>query len=137
MTINYEAEYDNRGRVPEHPQILGRAAQLAAEYRATAIARGRADLNVSYGPDVGAFFHAERDNRHGLQRRREAGDRRHGAFHRNVVGSRHAAAYADATAVARQAIVGGTARNGVHQIFARERLHLASAFSTRRRAPRA
>lgn len=50
MTINYEAEYDNRGRVPEHPQILGRAAQFAAEYRAAAASRGRADLNVSYGP---------------------------------------------------------------------------------------
>lgn len=50
MTIDYEAEYDNRGRVPEHPQILARAARQASEYRDAAIARNRAELDVSYGP---------------------------------------------------------------------------------------
>lgn len=50
MTIDFEAEYDNRGRVPEHPQILARAARQASEYRDAAIGRGRADLDVSYGP---------------------------------------------------------------------------------------
>jgi len=49
MTIDYEVEYDNRGRVPEHPQILARTARHATEYRAAAIARGRADLDVGYG----------------------------------------------------------------------------------------
>jgi arylformamidase len=50
MTIDFEVEYDNRGRVPEHPEILARAARLASAYREAMIARHRADLDVSYGP---------------------------------------------------------------------------------------
>jgi arylformamidase len=47
MTIDYEKEYDNRGRVPEHPEIFARWARDAAAYRAAA--RG-AELGLSYGP---------------------------------------------------------------------------------------
>ena len=50
MTINYEAEYDTRARVPEHPAILARMAQHATAYRADAVAKKRAELDVSYGP---------------------------------------------------------------------------------------
>jgi arylformamidase len=47
MTIDYEKEYDNRGRVPEHPEIFARNERDAAAYRASA--RG-AELGLSYGP---------------------------------------------------------------------------------------
>jgi arylformamidase len=47
MAIDYEKEYDNRGRVPEHPQIFDRWAREAADYRANA--RG-AQLGLKYGP---------------------------------------------------------------------------------------
>jgi arylformamidase len=47
MPIDYEKEYDNRGRVPEHPEIFARWARDAAAYRADA--RG-AELGLSYGP---------------------------------------------------------------------------------------
>lgn len=47
MPIDYEKEYDNRGRVPEHPEIFARWARDAAAYRAGA--RG-AELGLSYGP---------------------------------------------------------------------------------------
>ena len=50
MTIDYDKEYDTRGRVPEHLAILGRMAEDARNYRAAAVAAGRADLDVSYGP---------------------------------------------------------------------------------------
>src|SRR5262245_12166320 len=49
MPVNYEVEYDNRGRVPEHPAILARMADDAKAYRAKAVAEKRADLDVSYG----------------------------------------------------------------------------------------
>jgi arylformamidase len=45
--VDYEAEYDNRGRVPEHPAILAGWARDAAAYRAL---RGeRAELDLGYG----------------------------------------------------------------------------------------
>jgi arylformamidase len=47
MTIDYEKEYDNRARVPEHPEIFARNERDAAAYRASA--RG-AELGLSYGP---------------------------------------------------------------------------------------
>lgn len=50
MPIDYESEYDTRGRVPEHPAILATMANDAAAYRSTARARGRAELDVPYGP---------------------------------------------------------------------------------------
>jgi arylformamidase len=33
MPIDYEVEYNNRARVPEHPEILARWARDAAAYR--------------------------------------------------------------------------------------------------------
>jgi len=43
--MNLAAEYDNRARVPEHPEIISRWNREAAAYRTTA----KADLDVSYG----------------------------------------------------------------------------------------
>ena len=47
MTIDYEVEYDNRARVPEHEQIFQRWAAESAAYRAQA---GGAELGLHYGP---------------------------------------------------------------------------------------
>lgn len=44
--IDYEAEYDNRGRHPEHPEIFARWQAASAEYRKAA----DADLDIPYGP---------------------------------------------------------------------------------------
>jgi arylformamidase len=49
MAIDYEAEYSNRARVPEHPEILARMAAAAQSYRARAAAGG-GELDVRYGP---------------------------------------------------------------------------------------
>jgi len=46
MAIDYEKEYDNRGRVPEHPEIFARNERDAAAYRA---ATRDAELGLSYG----------------------------------------------------------------------------------------
>ena len=40
MAIDYNKEYDTRGRVPEHLAILGRMAEDAKNYRAAAVAPG-------------------------------------------------------------------------------------------------
>jgi arylformamidase len=48
--IDYEAEYNNRARVPEHPEIFARWGRDAAAYRAEAVAEGRAELHLAYGP---------------------------------------------------------------------------------------
>jgi arylformamidase len=45
--IDYEKEYDNRGRVPEHPQIFARWEAETKAYRA---ACPGTDLGLSYGP---------------------------------------------------------------------------------------
>ena len=71
---------------------------------------------------VGAFFHAERRDGQRLERGGHAGDGGHGALDADVVSARDAAANAHALAVARQAVVGRAARDGVHQIFAAQRL---------------
>jgi arylformamidase len=47
MPIDYEKEYDNRARVPEHPEIFARWNTETAAYRAAA--KG-ATLGTSYGP---------------------------------------------------------------------------------------
>jgi len=47
MTINYEKEYDNRGLVPEHPEIFARGDRNAEAYRAAA---KDARLGLAYGP---------------------------------------------------------------------------------------
>jgi arylformamidase len=56
MTVDYEAEYNNRARVKEHPEILARMASDAAAYRERATAEGRAELGVSYGPSPRQFI---------------------------------------------------------------------------------
>ena len=45
--IDYEKEYNNRGRVPEHPEIFERWEREGAAYRAGA---RDAELGVAYGP---------------------------------------------------------------------------------------
>jgi arylformamidase len=47
LTIDYETEYDNRGRVPEHPEIFARWQREAAGYRAAA---RDAEFGLGYGP---------------------------------------------------------------------------------------
>lgn len=46
-TIDYEAEYDNRARVPEHPQIFARWAADSQAYRARLPASRQ--VRISYG----------------------------------------------------------------------------------------
>ena len=47
--VDYEAEYNLRARVPEHPQIFARWARDAEDYRAETLKRDRAQLGLSYG----------------------------------------------------------------------------------------
>lgn len=53
MTIDLEAEYNNRARVPEHPQIFARMDRDAAAYRA---ATPQAEMGLSYGPSERQFI---------------------------------------------------------------------------------
>ena len=55
MTIDYEAEYNNRVRVPEHPAYLASWQKDADAYRAEMTAKGRAELGVSYGASERQF----------------------------------------------------------------------------------
>jgi arylformamidase len=54
--IDYETEYNNRGRVPEHPEIFARWARDAAAYREAATREGRAELGISYGPTPRQYY---------------------------------------------------------------------------------
>ncbi len=47
--IDYEAEYNNRARVPDHAEIFARWARTAEDYRAETLKRDRAELGLSYG----------------------------------------------------------------------------------------
>ncbi len=47
--VDYEAEYNNRARVPEHPEIFARWAREAENYRADTLKAGRAQLELPYG----------------------------------------------------------------------------------------
>ena len=47
--IDYEVEYNNRARVPEHEEIFARWTRDAELYRAEALKNGRAELGLSYG----------------------------------------------------------------------------------------
>jgi len=47
--VDYEAEYNNRARVPEYPEIFARWARGAEDYRAEMLKRGRTVLGLSYG----------------------------------------------------------------------------------------
>jgi arylformamidase len=49
MSIDYEVEYDNRSRVPEHPEIFTRWQKEAAAYRASA---HNAKPGLPYGPSM-------------------------------------------------------------------------------------
>lgn len=47
--LNYEVEYNNRARVPEHAEIFLRWAREAENYRAERLKAGCAELGLSYG----------------------------------------------------------------------------------------
>lgn len=47
--IDYETEYNNRARVPEHAEIFLRWAREAENYRADLLKAGRAELELAYG----------------------------------------------------------------------------------------
>ena len=47
--IDYEAEYNNRARVPEHPEIFARWAGEAEFFRAEMFKNNRAELGLTYG----------------------------------------------------------------------------------------
>ena len=50
--IDYEVEYNNRARVPEHPEIFARWTRDAANYRERASTQKRAELGLKYGPSA-------------------------------------------------------------------------------------
>ena len=50
MAIDYEVEYNNRARVPEHPQIFERWTREGAAYRDEATKEGRAEIGLKFGP---------------------------------------------------------------------------------------
>jgi arylformamidase len=47
--IDYEAEYNNRARVPEHAEIFARWTREAELYRAEMLKNDRAELGLTYG----------------------------------------------------------------------------------------
>ena len=50
MTPDYEVEYNNRARVPEHPEIFARWQHDAAAYRDRMAGEENAELGLAYGP---------------------------------------------------------------------------------------
>jgi len=56
MPIDYEVEYDNRARVPEHPQIFAQWARDAEDYRDLAMQERRAELGLAYGESPRQFI---------------------------------------------------------------------------------
>ena len=54
--IDYETEYDNRARVPEHPEIFARWTRDAELFRAEALKTGRAELGLYYGDPPRQYF---------------------------------------------------------------------------------
>jgi len=54
--IDYEAEYNLRARVPEHPEIFARWAREAEDYRAETLKQGSAELGLSYGDTPRQFI---------------------------------------------------------------------------------
>jgi arylformamidase len=63
MPIDYEAEYNNRARVPEHPEIFARWTREGEDYRVKAMQERRAELGLSYGGSlrlvIDLFFPSE------------------------------------------------------------------------------
>jgi arylformamidase len=49
MPVDYEVEYNNRARVPEHPEIFARWSRDAAAYRERMKAEENAELGLAYG----------------------------------------------------------------------------------------
>src|SRR5262249_20876434 len=49
MSVDYEVEYNNRARVPEHAEIFARWQREGAAYRASV---PNAKLGLSYGPSM-------------------------------------------------------------------------------------
>jgi arylformamidase len=49
MAIDYEVEYNNRARVPEHPEIFARWTREGAAYRDETTKDGRAEVGLKYG----------------------------------------------------------------------------------------
>ena len=47
--IDYEVEYNNRARVPEHAEIFARWMREAEDYRTEAMKERRAELGLAYG----------------------------------------------------------------------------------------
>ena len=64
--IDYEAEYNNRARVPEHPDIFARWTLEAELYRAEMLKNDRAELGLTYGSTprqmIDLFLAGEDDN---------------------------------------------------------------------------
>jgi len=56
MPIDYEVEYNNRARVPEHPEIFARWAREAEDYRAEAMKERRAELGLQHGSTLRQFI---------------------------------------------------------------------------------
>src|SRR5712691_8496243 len=54
--IDYEVEYNNRARVPEHPEIFARWTREAEDYRALAMQERRAELGLTYGESPRQFI---------------------------------------------------------------------------------
>jgi arylformamidase len=52
MAIDWEIEYNNRARVPEHPQIFAAWARDGAAYRDETSKQGRAEIGLKYGPSA-------------------------------------------------------------------------------------
>jgi arylformamidase len=60
--IDYEAEYNNRARVPEYAEIFARWIRDAELYRADTLKQGRAELGLAYGETPRQYldlFHAQ------------------------------------------------------------------------------
>jgi arylformamidase len=56
MAIDYETEYNNRNRVPDHPQIFARWNRAAEDYRGQAMIERRAELGLHYGSSSRQFI---------------------------------------------------------------------------------
>ena len=63
--IDYEAEYNNRARVPEHPAIFERLRAAAKTFRDEMAAQGRAERGTAYGPTARQFIDFFRADREG------------------------------------------------------------------------
>lgn len=56
MTVDYEAEYNNRALVPDHPRIFEGWAREAAAFREAATQDGRAELDLRYGDSARQYI---------------------------------------------------------------------------------